>query len=82
LHSKNDTMPNKKYKIAVIQLNLNDVAENNLKNVWVGCVMPQIKELKLSPYQNYIVAIISVREDVDNALQSRFTAPRLLLSVL
>jgi N-carbamoylputrescine amidase len=28
---KNDTMPNKKYKIAVIQLNLNDVAENNLK---------------------------------------------------
>jgi N-carbamoylputrescine amidase len=24
-------MPNKKYKIAVIQLNLNDVAENNLK---------------------------------------------------
>jgi hypothetical protein len=44
--------------------------------------MPQIKELKLLPYQNYIVAIISVREDVDNALQSRFTAPRLLLSVL
>lgn len=24
-------MPKKKYKIAVIQLNLNDVAENNLK---------------------------------------------------
>jgi hypothetical protein len=44
---------------------------------------PQIKELKLSPYQNYIVAIISVSEDVDNfAWQSRFTAPRLLLSVL
>jgi len=30
-------MPNKKYKIAVIQLNLNDVAENNLKKClsWV-----------------------------------------------
>jgi hypothetical protein len=33
-------MPNKKYKIAVIQLNL-DIAENNLKNVSVGCVMLQ-----------------------------------------
>jgi N-carbamoylputrescine amidase len=32
-------MPNKKYKIAVIQLNLNDVAENNLKKClsWVRC---------------------------------------------
>jgi N-carbamoylputrescine amidase len=29
-------MPNKKYKIAVIQLNLNDIAENNLKNVLLG----------------------------------------------
>jgi N-carbamoylputrescine amidase len=28
-------MPNKKYKIAVIQLNLNDIAENNLKNASV-----------------------------------------------
>jgi hypothetical protein len=36
LHSKNDTMPNKKYKIAVIQLNLNDVAENNLKMFELG----------------------------------------------
>jgi hypothetical protein len=36
LYSKNDTMPNKKYKIAVIQLNLNDVAENNLKMFELG----------------------------------------------
>jgi N-carbamoylputrescine amidase len=31
-----------------------------------GCVMPQIKALKLLPYQNYIVAIICQSEDVDN----------------
>jgi N-carbamoylputrescine amidase len=41
LQSKILVMPNKKYKIAVIQLNLNDIAENNLKNASVGFVMPQ-----------------------------------------
>jgi N-carbamoylputrescine amidase len=44
-------MPNKKYKIAVIQLNLNDVAENNLKKClsWVRDAANQ--GLKLSPYR-------------------------------
>jgi N-carbamoylputrescine amidase len=41
-------MPNKKYKIAVIQLNLNDVAENNLKKC-LSWVRAANQELKLSP---------------------------------
>jgi N-carbamoylputrescine amidase len=49
-----------KYKIAVIQLNLNDVAENS-KNVWAGCVMLPIKVPKLLHYRNYIAVIISVK---------------------
>jgi N-carbamoylputrescine amidase len=56
-------MPNKKYKIAVIQLNLNDIAENNLKNASVVCdaakpVRSDLPELYSSHY--------FVSEDVDN----------------
>ena len=51
-------MPNKKYKVAVIQLNLNDVAENNLKKClnWVrdaasqGAEVISLPELYSSPY--------------------------------
>ena len=51
-------MPNKKYKIAVIQLNLNDVAENNLKKClhWVreaakqGAEVISLPELYSSHY--------------------------------
>ncbi len=51
-------MPNKKYKIAVIQLNLNDVAENNLKKclAWVrnaanqGAEVISLPELYSSHY--------------------------------
>jgi N-carbamoylputrescine amidase len=60
-------MPNKKYKIAVIQLNLNDVAENNLKKClnWVrdaakkGAEVISLPELYSSHY-------FCQSEDVDN----------------
>jgi predicted amidohydrolase len=57
-------MPNKKYKIAVIQLNLNDVAKN--KNVWVGCVMPQIKAEVITLPELYSSHYFCQSEDVDN----------------
>ena len=60
-------MPNKKYKIAVIQLNLNDIAENNLKKClsWVrdaaklGAEVISLPELYSSHY-------FCQSEDVDN----------------
>jgi N-carbamoylputrescine amidase len=60
-------MPNKKYKIAVIQLNLNDVAENNLKKClsWVRNAATQGAEVILLPElcsSHYFCQ----SEDVDN----------------
>ncbi|MFT5251780.1 MAG: N-carbamoylputrescine amidase [Flavobacteriales bacterium] len=60
-------MPNKRYKIAVIQLNLNDIAENNLKKCirWVrdaaklGAEVISLPELYSSHY-------FCQSEDVDN----------------
>ena len=60
-------MPNKKYKIAVIQLNLNDIAENNLRKClsWVrdaaskGAEVISLPELYSSHY-------FCQSEDVDN----------------
>jgi N-carbamoylputrescine amidase len=57
-------MPNKKYKIAVIQLNLNDIAENNLKMYLLvdaakqGAEVISLPELYSSHYFNQ-------SEDVD-----------------
>jgi N-carbamoylputrescine amidase len=67
LHSKYLVMPKNKYKIAVIQLNLNDVAENNLKKClsWVreaakmGAEVISLPELYSSHY-------FCQSEDVDN----------------
>jgi hypothetical protein len=50
-------MPNKKYKIAVIQLNLNDIAENNLKNASVVCDAAKLGAEGFR-YQNYTAVII------------------------
>lgn len=67
MRSKFLVMPNKKYKIAVIQLNLNDIAENNLKKClsWVrdaanlGAEVISLPELYSSHY-------FCQSEDVDN----------------
>jgi N-carbamoylputrescine amidase len=67
LQSKILAMANKKYKIAVVQLNLNDVAENNLKKClsWVreaakmGAEVISLPELYSSHY-------FCQSEDVDN----------------
>jgi len=67
LQSKYLAMPENKYKIAVIQLNLNDVAENNLKKClsWVreaakmGAEVISLPELYSSHY-------FCQSEDVDN----------------
>ncbi len=67
MHSKYLVMPKNKYKIAVIQLNLNDVAENNLKKClsWVreaakmGAEVISLPELYSSHY-------FCQSEDVDN----------------
>ena len=67
MHSKYLAMPENKYKIAVIQLNLNDVAENNLKKClsWVreaakmGAEVISLPELYSSHY-------FCQSEDVDN----------------
>jgi N-carbamoylputrescine amidase len=67
LHSKILAMANNKYKIAVVQLNLNDVAENNLKKClsWVreaanrGAEVISLPELYSSHY-------FCQSEDVDN----------------
>ena len=60
-------MPNKKYKIAVIQLNLNDVAENNLKKClhWVREAAKQDAEVISLP-ELYSSHYFCQSEDVDN----------------
>jgi N-carbamoylputrescine amidase len=67
LHSKNEAMPNKKYKIAVIQLNLNDVAENNLEKClsWVRDAASQGAEVITLP-ELYSSHYFCQSEDVDN----------------
>jgi len=60
-------MPNKKYKIAVIQLNLNDVAENNLKKClsWVRDAASQGAEVISLP-ELYSSHYFCQSEDVEN----------------
>jgi N-carbamoylputrescine amidase len=60
-------MPNNKYKIAVIQLNLNDVAENNLKKClsWVRDAASQGAEVISLP-ELYSSHYFCQSEDVDN----------------
>ncbi len=60
-------MPKKKYKIAVIQLNLNDVAENNLKKClsWVRDAASQGAEVISLP-ELYSSHYFCQSEDVDN----------------
>jgi N-carbamoylputrescine amidase len=60
-------MPKKKYKIAVIQLNLNDVAENNLKKClsWVRDASSQGAEVISLP-ELYSSHYFCQSEDVDN----------------
>ena len=60
-------MPKKKYKIAVIQLNLNDVAENNLKKClhWVREAAKQGAEVISLP-ELYSSHYFCQSEDVDN----------------
>ncbi|KAB1154395.1 carbon-nitrogen hydrolase [Flavobacterium luteum] len=60
-------MPNKKYKIAVIQLNLNDVAENNLKKClsWVRDAASQGAEVISLP-ELYSSHYFCQSEDVNN----------------
>ena len=60
-------MPNKKYKIAVIQLNLNDIAENNLKKClsWVRKAAIQSAEVISLP-ELYSSHYFCQSEDVAN----------------
>ena len=60
-------MPNKKYKIAVIQLNLNDIAVNNLKKClsWVRDAASQGAEVISLP-ELYSSHYFCQSEDVDN----------------
>ena len=60
-------MPNQKYKIAVIQLNLNDIAENNLKKClsWVRDAASQGAEVISLP-ELYSSHYFCQSEDVDN----------------
>ena len=60
-------MPKRKYKIAVIQLNLNDVAENNLKKCisWVKDAANKGAEVILLP-ELYSSHYFCQSEDVDN----------------
>ena len=60
-------MPNKKYKIAVIQLNLNDIPENNLKKCisWVRDASQKGAEVILLP-ELYSSHYFCQSEDVDN----------------
>ena len=74
-------MPKRKYKIAVIQLNLNDVAENNLKKCisWVKDAANKGAEVILLP-ELYSSHYFCQSEDVDNfALAEPFTVLHLLL---
>jgi N-carbamoylputrescine amidase len=74
-------MPNKKYKIAVIQLNLNDVAENNLKKCLSCDAANQALVITLT---RIIVAIISVRVKTLTILlwQSRYSTSFIAFSAL
>ncbi len=67
MQSKFFTMSKKKYKIAVIQLNLNDVAENNLKKClsWVRDAANQGAEVISLP-ELYSSHYFCQSEDVDN----------------
>jgi N-carbamoylputrescine amidase len=67
LQSNFFTMSKKKYKIAVIQLNLNDVAENNLKKClnWVRDAANQGAEVISLP-ELYSSHYFCQSEDVDN----------------
>ena len=67
MHSKFYVMPKRKYKIAVIQLNLNDVAENNLKKCisWVRDAAGKGAEVILLP-ELYSSHYFCQSEDVDN----------------
>ncbi|MEN2488308.1 carbon-nitrogen hydrolase [Flavobacterium sp. B11] len=60
-------MPKRKYKISVIQLNLNDVAENNVKKCisWVRDAASQGAEVILLP-ELYSSHYFCQSEDVDN----------------
>jgi len=60
-------MPKRKYKIAVVQLNLNDVAENNLKKCisWVKDAANKGAEVILLP-ELYSSHYFCQSEDVDN----------------
>lgn len=60
-------MPNRKYKIAVVQLNLNDVAENNLKKClsWVRDAANKGAEVILLP-ELYSSHYFCQSEDTDN----------------
>ena len=60
-------MPNKKYKIAVLQLNLNDIAENNLKKCiqWVKDAAKQGAEVISLP-ELYSSHYFCQSEDTDN----------------
>ena len=60
-------MPKRKYKVSVIQLNLNDVAENNLKKCisWVRDAASQGAEVILLP-ELYSSHYFCQSEDVDN----------------
>jgi len=67
LHSKFYVMAKRKYKVSVIQLNLNDVAENNLKKCisWVRDAASQGAEVILLP-ELYSSHYFCQSEDVDN----------------
>ncbi len=67
MHSKFYVMAKRKYKISVIQLNLNDVAENNLKKCisWVRDAASQGAEVILLP-ELYSSHYFCQSEDVDN----------------
>jgi N-carbamoylputrescine amidase len=80
LYSKMIQCQIKKYKIAVIQLNLNDVP-NNLKMFELRDAANQGAEVITLP-ELYSSHYFCQSEDVENFAWSRFTAPRLSLSVL
>ncbi len=67
MHSKFYVMAKRKYKISVIQLNLNDVAENNLKKCisWVRDAASQGAEVILLP-ELYSSHYFCQSEDVEN----------------
>lgn len=67
MHSKFYVMAKRKYKVSVIQLNLNDVAENNLKKCisWVRDAASQGAEVILLP-ELYSSHYFCQSEDVDN----------------